>query len=165
MLGALVLAAPALAKVFSSGNVDRKIPEVGLAKSKIKVDQNGNVTDVNVKVRLSHSYTCDLIVGLQGPAANDDFIELSNQNCNGGDDNHFGSGSKSCAGDATEFDDEAATLIADGGNPFAGSFQPDEALDDFDEDPAKGTWTLYVFDINQSDDGRLHCWKLNIKTT
>jgi subtilisin-like proprotein convertase family protein len=162
-LVALVLAAPVLATVFSSGNLSKRIPEVGLAKSKIKVTKGGDVTDVNVKVRLSHTYTCDLIVGVQGPPANDAFIELSNGNCDG-NDNHFGTGSKSCSGTPTEFDDEAVDPISAGANPYAGSFQPDEALNSFDDGPAKGTWTLYVFDINQGDHGTLHCWKLNIKT-
>jgi subtilisin-like proprotein convertase family protein len=163
-LVALVLAAPALAKIFSSGNIAKKIPEVGLAKSKIRVDQGGDVTDVNVKVRLSHTYTCDLIVGIQGPQDNDSFIELSSENCSGNHENNFGNGSKSCSGTPTVFDDEAGTAIGAGSNPYAGSFIPDEGLDDFDDDPAKGTWTLYVFDINQHDDGTLHCWKLDIDT-
>jgi subtilisin-like proprotein convertase family protein len=165
VLAALVLAAPGLAKVFSSGNLSKKIPEVGLAKSKIKVTRPGQVTDVNVKVRLSHTYTCDLIVGVQGPGENDDFTELSNDNCDSaGDDADFGSGSKSCSGTPTEFDDEAAGPLSTGVNPYAGSFQPDESLQAYDGERAKGTWTLYVFDINQGDNGKLHCWKLNIKT-
>ena len=162
--GALVLAAPALAKVFSSGNLSKKIPEVGLAKSKIEVTKRGQVSDVNVEIRASHTYTCDLIVGVQGPGSNDQFIELMDDHCDGNDDDDLGTGSKSCAGEGTVFDDEAATAIGDGMNPYAGSFAPEESLDSYDDGRAKGTWTLYVFDINQSDSGTLHCWKLNVKT-
>jgi subtilisin-like proprotein convertase family protein len=167
VVGLLAVAPTANAATYSSGKVDRRIPQVGLAKSKIKVPQGSNITDVNVSVRISHTYTPDLIVGVQGPKENDGFQELANREGGTGfeNDKHFGSGKKSCKGNFTVFDDEAATPLSSGDNPFAGSFEPSEQLGEYDDESARGTWTLYVFDVNQHDSGTLHCWKLDIDTT
>jgi subtilisin-like proprotein convertase family protein len=162
----IVAAAPAAAKTYSSGKVDRRIPQVGLAQAKIKVPEGGHVTDVNIGIRITHTYTPDLIVGVQGPKRNDDFDELAHYEGGTGfeDDNDFGSGKKSCHGHLTRFDDEAAAPLSSADNPFVGSFLPWDSLNGFDDNPAKGTWTLSVFDTNQHDSGTLHCWNLNVST-
>ena len=157
-----IAAMPAAAATFSSGTVNKRIPEIGVAVSKIKVDAN-SLDDLNVKVRLSHSYTPDLTIGVLGPGKNGEFTELF-AGWGTDDDNNLGFGSKSCSGTFTTFDDEGPFELADGVNPYtAGSFQPDEALSEYDDERVKGTWRLYVFDTNQDDGGTLHCWQLRMQ--
>ncbi len=155
-------AMPAAAATFSSGVVNKRIPEVGVAVSKIKVDAN-SLSDLNVKVRLSHSYTPDLTIGVLSPGKNGEFTELF-AGWGTDNDNNLGLGSKSCSGTFTTFDDEGDFDLSEGVNPYAASFRPDEALDEYDDGRVKGTWRLYVFDTNQDDDGTLHCWQLRLQS-
>jgi subtilisin-like proprotein convertase family protein len=162
----LLLPGVAGAKVFSSGDVDKRIPKVGLAMTKIKVNQPGKVTDIDVEVRITHSYTPDLVVGLLGPNKGSQFQELALHESGSGTSNEtdFGTGAKSCKGTNTRFDDEAGTELENGDNPFVGSFRPEFSLSTFDDERARGTWRLYVFDLNQGDGGSLHGAKLDIAT-
>ena len=125
---------------------------IGKKRSKVK--------DVEVGVRISHAFDDDVDLTLFGP--NGASVELSSDN--GGDEQDYGSGSATCAGEKTVFNDEASTPIATGSAPFGGQFQPEEPLSAFDRSKLKGVWRLVATDdIPPIDDGTLHCFELDVK--
>jgi subtilisin-like proprotein convertase family protein len=159
---AVAAAGSASASIYSSGDIDKKVADLGRTVSTIKVRKDAEITDIDVNVRLSHSANEDLLIGLLGPGH--EFEELVSQGQAGGE--NFGSGKKSCGGTFTTFDDDAGGPLSGGSSPYAASFQPSENLNgEFAGDPARYRWKLYVFDLNQSDSGTLHCWQLNILTS
>lgn len=155
----------AQARVYSSGNVDRKLPDLGRVASVIKVPDRKTIASAKVQVRMSHGYTGDVLMGLQMPDG--DFEELVSQGAAGGGQSgskNFGAGPKTCKGQMTTFDDDSPFSIDSGVAPFTGSYRPSESLG-LDGEPARGEYRLIVFDTNQGDFGRLHCWKLNLQLT
>lgn len=116
------------------------------------------ITDVNVLVRLDHTYDQDLILSLRHPDATE--VLLSQQQGGAGD--NYGTGT--CGLDAvpTRFDDQAPIPIAGSAAPFAGDYAPEGLLAAFDGRPATGTWVLVVQDVSLQDTGTLLCWSLEI---
>jgi subtilisin-like proprotein convertase family protein len=84
----------------------------------ISVSDLGAVADVNVKVRLNHTFDGDLELRLIAPDGT--VVMLSDNRGSSGD--NFGTGANDCSGTPTVFDDSASTAIATGTAPFAGSF-------------------------------------------
>ena len=115
----------------------------------------GFVTDVNVKVNITHPWVADIVMFLESPSG--DFIELFGER-GGSGDNLIN----------TVFDDSAAVSISTGLAPFTGSFRPEQPLSLFNgqtSDTANGEWLLYVFDVFPSaDSGFLVDWSLEIST-
>ncbi|HEX9670782.1 MAG TPA: proprotein convertase P-domain-containing protein [Thermoanaerobaculia bacterium] len=142
----------------SSGDISVPLPDLGVAESTISVPDAGAVTDVNVSVRLNHTFDGDLIISLIAPNGTE--VRLSNRRGGGGD--NFGTGANSCAGTPTVFDDSAAAAISAGTAPFAGSFRPDQPLAALNGGPTAGTWKLRISDNAGLDVGTLFCWKLEI---
>jgi subtilisin-like proprotein convertase family protein len=145
--------------VYSSGNVAVPIPDntPGGASVTINVPDSGTVTDVNVRVRLNHTFDSDLAIGLShGNSGN----ALSNNN--GGSGDNYGTGTNDCAGTKTIFDDQAVTPISSGTAPFAGSFQPQSGLSIYNGSDAAGAWTLKVVDSVGLDSGTIGCFELEI---
>ncbi|UJA21267.1 hypothetical protein HJD18_14310 [Thermoleophilia bacterium SCSIO 60948] len=161
-LSLVLCAGAAQAKVYSSGNVDRKLPDLGRVASVIKVPAGKRIASAKVQVRMSHGYTGDVLMGLEMPDG--DFEELVSQGAAGGgdaDSENFGAGPKTCGGQSTTFDDDSPFSIESGVAPFTGTYNPSESLNLAGE-RARGAYRLIVFDTNQGDSGRLHCWKLNL---
>jgi subtilisin-like proprotein convertase family protein len=142
----------------TSGNLALPIPDLGAVDSTISIPDVGSVTDIDVGVRLNHTFDGDLIIRLIGPDGTE--VVLSNRRGGGGD--NFGTGANSCAGTPAVFDDEAAVAIASGTAPFAGSFRPDQPLSAFDGRPTAGDWKLRITDNAGLDVGTLFCWSLRI---
>jgi subtilisin-like proprotein convertase family protein len=142
----------------SSGDVSVPIPDLATSEVPVFVPDNGAVTDVNVKLRLNHTFTGDLVVSLIGPDGTS--VTLSNRRGGGGD--NFGSGANSCSGAPTVFDDSAATAISAGTAPFSGSFRPDSPLSAFNGKPTGGLWKLRVVDQAGGDVGNIFCVQLEI---
>jgi subtilisin-like proprotein convertase family protein len=114
------------------------------------VPLSGALVDVNVEVDITHVWDSDLALWLVSPAGTQ--VELSTGNGVSGDD---------YAG--TLFDDEAGTTIISGTPPFAGAYQPEGNLSDFDGEAASGTWTLLVSDTwTLGDDGVFNGWTLHL---
>ena len=105
------------------------------------------IDDVNVSVRLVHTFDSDLVLTLVAP--DNTRVVLSNRHGGGGDDYN-----------GTLFDDGAATPIAFGIAPFGGSFVPDEALSILNGRNLTGTWRLEVADVAGSDVGSLLSWSM-----
>jgi subtilisin-like proprotein convertase family protein len=143
---------------YSSGNIAVPIPDVSTVEVPITVPDSGLVQDVNVRVRLNHTFDGDLDISLVHPDGT--VILLSNNR--GGSGQNFGTGANNCSGTPTVFDDEAAVAIAAGVAPFAASFRPDTALSGLDGKLSAGTWKLRVADTAALDVGTIGCVTLEI---
>ncbi len=143
---------------YSSGNIAVPIPDVNTVEVPINVPDTGLVQDVNVRVRLNHTFDGDLDISLVHPDGT--VILLSNNR--GGSGDNFGTGANDCSGTPTVFDDEAGPTIASGVAPFAGSFKPDTPLSGMDGKPSNGTWKLRVTDTAALDVGTIGCVTLEI---
>lgn len=142
----------------SSGNVAVPIPDVSTVEIPISVATIGTVADVNVRVRLNHTFDGDLVMSLIAPDGTS--VALSNNRGGGGD--NFGTGANDCSGVPTVFDDSAGTAIGAGTAPFAGSFRPDGQLSVMNGKSMTGTWKLRVSDTGALDVGTVGCVQLQI---
>ncbi|MGH9968787.1 MAG: proprotein convertase P-domain-containing protein, partial [Pyrinomonadaceae bacterium] len=144
------LGAPITAS-YSTGNIAVPIPDVATVEVPITVPDNGVVNDVNVRVRLNHTFDGDLVISLVHPDGT--VIPLASNR--GGSGQNFGTGANDCSGTPTVFDDEAGTAISAGIAPFAGSFRPESPLSGMDGKPTPGTWKLRVADTAALDVGTI----------
>ncbi|OHB70728.1 MAG: hypothetical protein A2V70_18735 [Planctomycetes bacterium RBG_13_63_9] len=70
---------------------------------------------------------------------------------------------------STVLDDDAPVNLADGADPYTGSFNIEHEsvvaspLSEFDGENASGTWTLFVSDLFREDSGRLTGWSLRFE--
>ncbi|MBX7220317.1 MAG: S8 family serine peptidase [Blastocatellia bacterium] len=151
------LGAPAT-NTYSSGGISVPIPDNNTVTSTVNVPDSGQITDVNVKVRLNHTFDGDIALTLIAP--DNTSIVLSNRRGSSGD--NYGSGNNDCTGTFTVFDDAAATAISAGTPPYAGSFKPDQVLSALNGKASNGTWTLSINDDATQDTGTLFCWQLEI---
>jgi len=115
--------------------------------STITVGQNLTITDLNVKLNISHTYDSDLFIYLVGP----DSTRVDLVKYRGASGDNFTN---------TTLDDEATTSIRKGRAPFSGTYKPEQTLSAFDRKNAEGTWTLYVYDRAFRDTGTLNSWSL-----
>ncbi|MGZ8709089.1 MAG: M36 family metallopeptidase, partial [Thermoanaerobaculia bacterium] len=155
-IGTPVAAGPAVS--YSTGNISVPLPDVSTVDIPIVVSGTGPVADVNVKVRLNHTFDGDLELRLVAPDGT--VVMLSDNRGSSGD--NFGSGANDCSGTPTTFDDSAAATIASGVAPFAGTFRPDAPLSGFNGHEMNGTWKLRVSDTAGADVGTAFCVTLEI---
>jgi len=146
--GSFTVAAPAVTKTFAN-ITPVTIYDRATAVSRITVAQDIKVSDLNVLVNLTHTYTSDLAVTLRGP----DGTTVLLFNRRGGAGDHLTN---------TKFNDEAATGVWAASAPFAGSLRPEQALSAFDGKNARGTWELRVTDYAAGDVGLLKNWSLAV---
>ena len=154
-LGAL--GAPTTA-VYSTGNIAVPIPDVASVDIPINVADIGEVSDVNVSVRLDHTFDGDLQLQLISPDGT--IVMLSDGN--GGSGDNYGTGANDCSGTHTVFDDSAATVITGGTPPYAGSFQPESPLSAMVGDNVTGGWILRITDTAALDTGTVGCVQIEI---
>ena len=148
--GVLNVDIPTGAPVISSGPVT--------PSPTLLVGAGGRVVDVDVGVRIDHTFYGDLHLTLTSPESTT--IDLVTSDVLGlGTDYGTATDCMSTAG-LTVFDDDSAGPIAPGGAPFAGSFTPAEALSAFENESAAGTWTLGITDELGGDIGNLVCWMM-----
>jgi subtilisin-like proprotein convertase family protein len=151
------LGAPVTAN-YSSGGLATAIPDVSTIEVPLTVTDEGAISDVNVRVRLNHTYDGDLIITLVHP----DGSTVTLASGRGGSVDNYGSGANNCSGTFTVFDDAAATAISSGTAPFAGTFRPEQILSALNGKPSNGTWKLRIQDTAAQDIGTLGCWELQI---
>ena len=161
VVGPTQVARAATTVTRSSGPLSVPIPDGGTGTYTINVPDTLAIVDLNVQVRLNHTFDRDLVISVTSPDATT--VMLSNRR--GGSGDNFGSGSNDCNGTFTTFDDEASTAVGAGTAPFAGSFRPDQPLSAFDGKVAQGSWTLTVQDTFPQDSGTLFCWQFVLTTT
>ena len=118
----------------------------------INVTQIGLIENLIVQVNIAHPFDSDLTLTLIGPDGQT--VTLANRN--GADGDNFAN---------TIFDDTAATSIAAGTAPFAGSFRPITPLSVFFKTRMEGQWRLAVTDSKNSDVGSLASWNLQFQYT
>jgi subtilisin-like proprotein convertase family protein len=147
----------------SSGNVAAAIPDAlptGVDVP-ITVANVATLSDVNVSIRLNHTFVGDLVVSLIHP----DGTAVLLVNNRGGAGANYGSGTNDCAGTPTTFDDSAVNPIsgiAASGAPFAATFKPEGSLAALNGKPTNGTWKLHVVDNASQDAGTVGCVKLEL---
>jgi subtilisin-like proprotein convertase family protein len=171
MVGALALAFAGIAggkiktKTFSSGTINEEFGDFETATHEFDLNKKrfkrSRVKDVNASVRISTSCGGPLEINVTGPTGRtvalkqDEILSCFTD---------FGSGSESCSGTFTTFNDEAETPIGSGAAPYAGQFKPDQALSGLDGTKVKGTWRVAVTDPDDfGDTSVLHCAELEIK--
>jgi len=113
------------------------------------------ISDINIRIDLSHGCTKDLVGTLTSPSGRSVIIfDLTGLPvCSTGPRAKL---------DNTIFDDEGSVLITRGSPPFSGTFQPTGSLSDFDGENAEGVWTLLIEDNMNGDRGTLHSWSLEL---
>jgi subtilisin family serine protease len=146
-----LLVAPT-SQTFAAADPPLPILDNQTTRSAIVINQDLQITDVNVQLTLTHTYDADLVIRLVGPGGQT--VVLSNRR-GGSGDNFSG----------TVFNDEARVAIESGQAPFFKSFRPDQSLTAFDNRNARGTWTLEVADVAGFDVGELTAWSLTITGT
>ena len=146
---------------YSTGNIAVPIADNTTVDVPITVAQNGAVGDINVKVRLNHTFDADLTLTLIAPSGTQVVLAANEDNATGGGDN-YGTGTNDCAGVPTIFDDAAATSITAADPPFAGTFKPESPLSAMNGESVNGTWKLRVNDNANLDTGAVGCVTLDI---
>ncbi|HEV8254485.1 MAG TPA: proprotein convertase P-domain-containing protein, partial [Vicinamibacteria bacterium] len=149
-----------VAASHGTGNIATPIPDVSTVDIPVVVPDSGAdaVGDVNVRLRLNHTFDADVTISLIHPDGTT--VRLSTGRGGGGD--NFGTGSNDCSGTPTVFDDAASTAISGGAAPFAGSFRPESPLAALNGKPTAGTWKLRVSDTASLDVGTVGCVQLEL---
>ncbi|MDX2033404.1 MAG: proprotein convertase P-domain-containing protein [Blastocatellia bacterium] len=132
------------------------LPDLQTVEIPITVPATGNVSDVNVRVRLNHSFNSDVDMFLVAPDGT--VVELATDLSGA----NYGSGTNDCAGVPTVFDDQATTAITAASSPFAGTFRPEGKLSDFNGKQITGIWKLRITDDLGGDSGTLGCFQVEI---
>jgi len=130
----------------------------GVSDDLVVSGASGNVTNLDVRVNISHTWVGDLRLRLTRVSDNTTINLVTNPTNNP---------SGACSGDdmAATFDD-AATIPAQtgcisGATPtFAGLRIPQQPLSTFNGQPLNGTWRLTVIDSAGADTGTLTSWCL-----
>ena len=147
-----------VAATYSTGNIATPIPDNQTVEIPINVSDVGVVSDVNVRVRLNHTFDADLVLDLVHPDGT--VVNLASQV--GADGQNFGGGSNDCSGTFTVFDDAATASITAAEAPFVGTFRPETLLSVLNGKPLSGTWKLRVTDTEQRDLGTVGCVQLEL---
>jgi len=130
---------------------------------------DGNITDLNVSVTLSHTFPDDLDIMLVSPEGKPEI--LMSDACGSGD----------LSGSKLTFDNQAGSTLSDGGPCSAGTFQPtnfgvgdvwpapaptaeNTQLGDYNGKDPNGTWELFATDDLGGDSGSISSWSLTITT-
>jgi subtilisin-like proprotein convertase family protein len=147
--------------LYSTGNIATPIPDVSSVDVPIVISQTGAIADVNVRVRLNHTFDHDLVLELVAPDGTTVSLAANRDTATGGGDN-YGTGNNDCSGTPTIFDDAAATAIGAGTPPFAGTFKPETPLAALNGHSLAGTWKLHITDVEALDTGTVGCVTLEI---
>lgn len=135
---------------FSSLDVPKSIDDDATITSTLTIGPSGTILDLEVQLDITHTFDGDLHVYLTSPQSTT--VELFNSV--GGSGDNFSD---------TLLDDEAATPIIEGSAPFAGSYQPEGLVSDFNGEDMQGVWTLTITDTTASDTGTLNGWDLFVQ--
>ena len=131
----------------STGPVD--IIDDGTAYSSILVTSGGVITDINVRVNITHTWDSDLNISLIAP----DGTEVLLAGGVGLDGDNFTN---------TVFDDSATVAIGSGAPPFTGTFIPAQPLAAMNYKTLTGLWQLKVEDTFPDDTGVILDWSMQI---
>lgn len=148
---------PPATNLFLSTDIPKFIGDISNTYSALTIAEAGTntISDINVHVRINHTYDRDLTLTLIHPDGSE--VILANRRGSSGD--NFGTGSGVCGTMTyTIFDQSAATLIRNGSAPFAGAYRPEGTLNTFNGKPLNGTWQLRIRDGYANNVGTALCW-------
>ena len=138
-------------QVVNSTNVPRTISDNTTITSNLVSTVAGTVADIDVKLRITHTFDGDLRVVLISPEGTRVVLF---DDIGGGGDNFTD----------TILDDEATTFIDSGSPPYNGRYRPFQLLSGVDGETAGGTWRLEVSDTADEDTGTLQSWSITFTT-
>ncbi|PHQ57622.1 MAG: hypothetical protein COC16_00430 [Lutibacter sp.] len=143
--------APIICDTDNSVDTPLNIPDntTSGVTSKINITKNKTITDINVKVNITHPWIGDLTLTLISPHGTSVILVASR--IDEGDDYTN-----------TVFDDDAIAEISSGTAPFMGLFTPQGSLSDFNKEESYGEWVLKVVDSGPEDIGQIDNWSLEI---
>jgi subtilisin-like proprotein convertase family protein len=130
--------------------------------------QDGVVTGVDsVGVRISHDDDGDLLLFLVSPGGRAIALSTYRDQSTDNSGNGYGAGPANCSGSLVSFGDASAGSITTPGNtgngtPITGSFRPEQPLSTFGGGPARGFWTLIVYDNFRNDVGQINALSLDL---
>ncbi len=129
------------------GVVGEPIPDfaLGTLEATADVDVDGEVGQVEVRVRLSHERRWDLWLTLRSPAGTE--VLLSGA---------------SGSGPVLWFSDSAGAQFTDSQDQVDGPISPEEPLATFVGEDAEGSWTLVIEDRAGGHIGSLSGWRLSL---
>jgi len=133
MLFVLVLSINSLADITTiDNNTSEAINDRSCINKTFDMTLNRIVNKINIEVNLDHTYRGDLDITLTSPSGTD--VDLSSDN-GGNYDNLY-----------VKFDDDASTsIVGDNSNhTVVVERSPESALNTFNDEDAKGTWTLKI---------------------
>lgn len=120
--------------------------------SSINITDDFIINDVNVSIKINHSWMRDLVITLKSPLGKE--VKLLDRKCRGN------SGNKNM--DAT-FDDDGVVLECANSSPvITGVVIPAEQLSQLIGESSRGNWILNVTDNAQDDTGSLESWSIEI---
>lgn len=125
----------------------RTIPDRSTLNSDLSISATGTISDLNVRVNITHGWNEDLDVFLIAPDGTR--VELFTDV--GGSSSNFTN---------TQFDQSAATPITAGSAPFTGVFRPEGNLSVLNGKSISGTWRLEVKDDARYINGTLIDWSI-----
>ncbi len=134
------------------------IPDDSTVYSDLAIEESDNpvIEDIDVRIRINHTYDRDLVLALQHPDGSE--VLLVNRRGRSGD--NFGTGD--CAEAVyTVLDQSAALALTNGTAPFAGTYRPESSLAVLAGKPLNGTWRLRMSDVDSGDSGTNLCWGLH----
>ena len=165
----IAVSVPASAQTYPSTGAALAIPDGGPncgapaapASLPITVAATGNITDLNVRVNITHTWVGDIDATVSRGATSVQIIDNPGTTvatgCGNGADNMPG----------IILDDEATVPVETGPFPYvaASSYSPNNPLTAFDGQAAAGTFTLAVTDGGALDTGTLDSWALIMTRT
>lgn len=134
-----------------------------MADAIIEIPHHFIISDLDVRINLTHKALFDLQILLQSPAGTNVLLNPAGNLAFivRGED-----GRLTAYGGSVEwfFDDEADVSIEEATEPFVGAFRPVWNLSLFDNEDACGSWRLRIEDWWQADTGTLDSFELIITT-
>ncbi len=135
-------------KEYSSTDTPTNITDLNTIQSTITIPDDGDIIDLDLQLDIEHTWIQDLTTTLTSPsgAVFTLFARIGAAN-----DANF---------EDTYFDDGAATAIADGTAPYAGTFRPTDSFGPLNSTAVAGDWVLSISDAANQDEGVLTGWSL-----
>jgi hypothetical protein len=125
----------------------------------IEIPDHLIISDLNVRLTLTHEALFDLQILLQSPAGTTVLLNPAGNSAFivRGEDGHL-----YAYGGSVEwfFDDQAETSIEQAAEPFIGAFRPVEDLSSFNEQDSFGSWRLQIYDAFPPDTGTFNHFEL-----
>lgn len=143
-------------QVFGAADLPQPIPDAAAMQSLLRISTPGRLRDVNVRVRLDHTWLEDLELKLRHPDGTEVVLMQALRHIG----RNLGQGPCGPEVQWTTFDDSAPTPLTSGTAPFVGTFRPASALSTLINRELAGDWYLAVADTSLEDVGVLQCWEL-----